>query len=70
MIATLKKAAPNKVDDILKSIIGCTVTTKEHSRLSKFDKKCDGWDRYEKAGVIVIDTQTGQRVSKKRVEQI
>ena len=62
MIAALKKA-PDKVDDILKSAIGCIVTTEEHALLSRFDKECDGWDRYEKAGVIVIDTRTGKRVT-------
>ena len=68
MIAALKKAAPGKVADILKRAIGCTVTKKEHARLSKFDKECDGWDRYKKAGVRVIDTQTSKRVIKKRVK--
>lgn len=61
MIAALEKAAPHEVDDILKKAIGCTVTVEEHTRLSKFEKEY-GWERYRKAGIVVIDTQTGERV--------
>ena len=60
MIAALKKAAPDNVDDILKTAIACTVTIKEHTRLSKFEVDY-GWRRYRKAGIKVIDTQTGKR---------
>lgn len=59
MITELLKAAPQEIDDILKKAIGCTVTAKEHNRLSN---KQEGWKRYRKAGVVVIDTQTGKRV--------
>ena len=62
MIAALEKAAPHEVDDILNSAIGCTVTVKEHSHLSKFDKEY-GWQRYRKAGIVVIDTLTGERIN-------
>jgi hypothetical protein len=61
MIAALEKAAPHEVDDILKVAVGCTVTVGEHARLSKFDDEY-GWGRYRKARVIVIDTQTGERL--------
>jgi hypothetical protein len=61
MIAALEKAAPHEVDDILKDAIGCTVTVEEHTRLSKFDEEY-GWERYRKAGIIVIDTRPGERV--------
>jgi hypothetical protein len=61
MITALEKAAPHEVDDILKIAIGCTVTVEEHARLSKVDDEY-GWDRYRKARVIVIDTQTGERL--------
>jgi len=66
MIAALEKAAPRKVDKILRTAIGCTVTKKEHRRLSKFDKKYDSWKRYQKAGIKVIDTQTNKRVKLSR----
>jgi hypothetical protein len=60
MIAALEKAAPRKVDDILKTAIGCTVTIREHTRLAEFDVQY-GWSRYRKAGIKVIDTKTGKR---------
>ena len=63
MIAALEKAASHEVDGILKNAIGCTVTVEEHARLSKFDKAYDGWTRYQKAKVKVINTQTGKRVA-------
>jgi hypothetical protein len=61
MIAALEKAAPHEVDDILEIAIGCTVTIGENTHLSEFDEEY-GWERYRKAGVMVIDTQTGERV--------
>jgi hypothetical protein len=63
MIAALEEATAHKVDLILKKAFGCTVTIKEHSLLSKFDKKYDGWARYRKAGIVVINTQTCKRVT-------
>jgi hypothetical protein len=62
MSAALEKAAPHKVDVILKKACGCTVTTKEHDRLSRFDREYDGWDRYRRARIVVIDTQKNRRV--------
>jgi hypothetical protein len=61
MIAALEKATPNEVDDILKTAVACTVTTEEHTRLSEFDEEY-GWERYRKAGIVVIDRQTRERV--------
>ena len=63
IITALEKAAPHKVEDILKTAFGCTVTIKEHTRLSKFAKEYDGWARYRKAGIVVIDTLTGERMN-------
>lgn len=62
MIAALEKAALQEVDGILKNAVGCVVTKKEHARLSEFDNKYHGWDRYRKARLTVIDTETGERV--------
>jgi hypothetical protein len=61
MIAALEKASANKIDGILKNAFGCTVTIKEHNRLCKFDKEYDGWARYRKARIKVINTETGKR---------
>jgi hypothetical protein len=49
------------VDNILKNAIGCTVTSEEHALFSEFDDEY-GWARYRKAGITVIDTQTGERL--------
>ena len=59
MVDELVRARPHKVDGIVKNAIGCTVTHKEHTRLSEF-KEYDGWARYEKAGIAVIDTKTNE----------
>jgi len=62
MIEALEKAYPDsqKVADILKKAVGCTVTRKEHKCLKKFDTQCDGWNRYRKAQIKVINMATGK----------
>jgi hypothetical protein len=60
MIAELEKAM-EKIDIILKNAIACTVTAEEDKRLSKFGKRYDGWARYKKAEIAVIDTKTGKQ---------
>ncbi len=60
MIDRLLKAKPDEFDKILAGAVGCTVTIDEHSRLAKWDDEY-GWDRYRKAGLVVIDTATGER---------
>jgi hypothetical protein len=61
MIDALLRAKPEQVDDILMDAIGCTVTREEHERLHKFADQ-HGWDRYRKAELVVIDTDTGERL--------
>jgi hypothetical protein len=56
MIDVLLAAKPEEVDGILANAIGCTVTKDEHLHLSKFDDEHSGWDRYRKAGILVVDT--------------
>ena len=60
MIARLLNAKPEEVDGILENAVGCTVTIDEHARLAEWDDEY-GWDRYRKAGLVVIDTATGER---------
>ncbi len=55
MIKALVNADPEAVDGILKNEIGCIVTVDEHKRLHRFDDEY-GWERYSKAGIIVMDT--------------
>ena len=61
MIDELLQAKPEELDGILKNAIGCTVTIEEHSRLVPFDHEY-GWNRYRKAGIVVVDTESGERV--------
>lgn len=56
----LLNAKPDQVDEILSTAVGCTVTKEGHARLSKYDRVCDGWERYRRAKVAVMDTQTGE----------
>jgi hypothetical protein len=48
--------------NVLKKAIGCTVTIGEHKDLPKSDEECDGWGRYAKAKILVIDRVTGKDV--------
>lgn len=43
--------------------IGCTVTKSEHDKLTGFDTLCDGWDRYKRAGIAVLDLKENTRIS-------
>jgi hypothetical protein len=45
---------------------GCVVTIEEHdalTRIDRQDKEVDGWDRYRRAGIAVIDRSSGERVT-------
>ena len=49
------------IDFVLRNLaIDCTVTHDEHTRLTKFDKTHTGWERYEAAGVEVVDMVMGR----------
>jgi hypothetical protein len=50
------RSNPDAVDELLSAAVGCTVTKDEHHHLSEF-KHLDGWERYRKAGIAVIDTK-------------
>jgi hypothetical protein len=56
-------AKPEALDEILINAIGCTVTIDEHLRLTPFDRLHEGWERYRRADVTVLDTQTGKELS-------
>ena len=54
---------PHRAAEIANTAIGCTVTRKEHEALTKLDESepgVVGWDRYRRAGIVVIDTATGE----------
>jgi hypothetical protein len=59
MVEALLSASPEAVDTIIKRAVGCTITKQEHDRLKQF-KKLDGWERYRKAEIVVVDTLTGE----------
>lgn len=51
-------AEPDRVEEILSDVVGCTVTKEEHSRLTKLSRvrpELDGWERYREAGITVLD---------------
>ena len=52
-------ANPEQVDRIAARAVACVVTKEEHERLHKIERELDGWERYKRAGIVVIDTQTG-----------
>jgi hypothetical protein len=51
----LEAASEDAIEGILACAVGCTVTLDEHSRLHCFDDEY-GWERYRKAGIVVLDT--------------
>jgi len=50
---------PSRSRELLKTAIGCVVTVDEHQRLTNITRKqpdLRGWERYNAAGITVIDT--------------
>jgi hypothetical protein len=51
-------AAPADDDAVVARAVGCVVTRREHARLTAVSRarpELDGWERYEAAGVKVVD---------------
>lgn len=62
MVTALMTAKPDEVPRIARGAIGCVVTKAEHALLDEVDRNhrsLDGWSRYQKAGIIVVDMGTG-----------
>jgi hypothetical protein len=59
MVDALLSANPDAVDTIISDAVGCTITKQEHARLKQFEH-LDGWDRYRAAGIVVVNTKTGE----------
>lgn len=54
---------PRRARELLSTAVACVVTIEEHRRLEKAtrrDPSLTSWNRYEAAGVAVIDTDTGE----------
>jgi hypothetical protein len=55
-------ADPARAEDISSCAVACIVTRAEHRELDRVDKafpELDGWERYRKAGLTVIDLVSG-----------
>jgi hypothetical protein len=50
-------AQPDRVEDILRTAVGCIVTRAEHAVLNRVDRGLEGWSRYVAAGVRVWDAE-------------
>jgi hypothetical protein len=61
MIDLLMAAKPVEIKGILEHAVGCVITREEHVRLKPFDNEY-GWERYRKARIIVINTETGDAI--------
>ena len=53
-------AHPERVDEILDSVVACVVTPEEHTRLGQVHRTLESWERYRAAGVAVVDASTGE----------
>jgi hypothetical protein len=59
MTRRLLRANPEDVERILERATACTITMDEHRRLNTY-AHLDGWERYRAAGIVVIDSKTGE----------
>jgi hypothetical protein len=56
-------SAPHHIDALLRRVVGCLVTTKEHALLKVVGHKhpdLDGWRRFQKAEIRVLDLLEGK----------
>jgi hypothetical protein len=56
MIEALMRVGETGVEEIIKNAVGCTITKAAHIRLNEF-KHLDGWERYNRAGIEIIDME-------------
>ena len=54
---------PDVLEHEIERAIGCTVTKVEHDKLTGFDTLCDGWERYKRARIAVLDLKENTRIS-------
>jgi len=58
---------PERARAIASTAVGCTVTRAEHERLTRITREqphLQGWQRYEAAGVTVVDTDASSSTSR------
>jgi hypothetical protein len=63
MIPKLLHSTDQELELLIESSIGCVVTIDEHDRLTAHDRgdEIDGWSRYRRSGISVIDAETGSQ---------
>lgn len=57
-------AQPSAARKLMSGAVACVVTVDEHLRLSaasRHNRALEGWERYRKARIVVIDTVSGRR---------
>ena len=54
---------PGVLEHEVQLAIGCTVTKAEHDKLREYDTLCDGWERYKRARIAVLDLKENTRIS-------
>lgn len=59
MVRKLLDCHPDQVDEILDLAVGCTVTREEHLKLNEYEE-FDGWERYRKAEIRIVDVKETQ----------
>jgi hypothetical protein len=59
----LLSAAPNEIDSIMRESTACIVTEQEHKRLS-CELTFEGWERYTRAKISVVDVKETQLQNK------
>lgn len=54
-------ANPKELDKLKNNIMACLVTEEEHKKLKRRDNG-NGWERYKRAGIHVIDVKNNKRL--------
>lgn len=57
-------AEPDRFEEIISDVVGCTVTKEEHNRLTELSRvrpELDRWERYREAGITVLDLATDEK---------
>lgn len=60
MVQKLLSSRPEDVEMVLEKAVACTITKDEHRLLNAY-AHLDGWERYREAGIVVVDSKTGER---------
>lgn len=59
-LVTAMMAQPERAAEILAGALSCIVTADEHERLGQVPDGAEGWERYRRAGIAVLDGATGR----------